>query len=583
MADDAAYSGIHSRLTREQVAEIEIGQTTVSRPVRMALVAAFLVTAVSVPLIQHVIEIRAGFKTTGHAVWPEAYAVVNFPHHAWEAFNDPAVHGLWAKTQAANSCFLRDVKSYEKGLEDDSFIARSAIPPMQAFTAKYLGLGNEQVYLGRDGWLFYQPEVGYLSGEGFLSPDFLRARARKGHAGEEQQPNPLKAIVDFRDQLKARGIELLLLPAPVKPMIEPEHLSSRYHPPLPIPLQNPSYAAFLRALDAEGVNYLDVSEHLATEKKRTSEAQYLLTDTHWTPQAMELAAAQLAKKIQGLGLPGGNPLQLVRSETTVTNLGDIANMLKLPPSSSALYPRQSVLIHSVSQADGSPWATDPAADILFLGDSFSNIYSLEGMGWGKSAGLVEQLSYDLHQPIDAIRRNDAGAHATREMLARDLAQGHDRLAGKRLVIWEFAMRELSVGDWKMIPLPQVQVAAAKPAADVFYAPPDKSVPVRVTATVDSVSKFPKPGSVPYKDHIFAVFLTDVSGPSVPPGSHAVVYLWSMQNNILTQASGWKVGDHVTLDLQSWGDVSEEYDRFNRSELDDEKLQLEPPCWGAPVK
>jgi alginate O-acetyltransferase complex protein AlgJ len=28
--------------------------------------------------------------------------------------------------------------------------------------------------------------------------------------------------------------------------------------------------------------------------------------------------------------------------------------------------------------------------------------------------------------------------------------GEDRLAGKRVLIWEFASRELSVGDWKPI-------------------------------------------------------------------------------------------------------------------------------------
>ena len=41
-----------------------------------------------------------------------------------------------------------------------------------------------------------------------------------------------------------------------------------------------------------------------------------------------------------------------------------------------------------------------------------------------------------------------GAFATRQALWRQLSHGEDRLAGKRVVIWEFASRELSVGDWK---------------------------------------------------------------------------------------------------------------------------------------
>jgi hypothetical protein len=49
--------------------------------------------------------------------------------------------------------------------------------------------------------------------------------------------------------------------------------------------------------------------------------------------------------------------------------------------------------------------------------------------------------------------------------------------------------------------------------------------------------------------------------------------------VLTSASGWKTGDRVTLDLKSWNDVAGDHERFNRSELDSEELQLEIPAWG----
>jgi hypothetical protein len=35
------------------------------------------------------------------------------------------------------------------------------------------------------------------------------------------------------------------------------------------------------------------------------------------------------------------------------------------------------------------------------------------------------------------------------MLAREVATGSDRLAGKRVVIWQFAARELVFGDWRL--------------------------------------------------------------------------------------------------------------------------------------
>ena len=36
----------------------------------------------------------------------------------------------------------------------------------------------------------------------------------------------------------------------------------------------------------------------------------------------------------------------------------------------------------------------------------------------------------------------------------EIAAGNDRLAGKRVVIWQFAARELAFGDWKISDLPR---------------------------------------------------------------------------------------------------------------------------------
>ena len=244
---------------------------------------------------------------------------------------------------------MRGFQSYEEALESDSFIARAALPHAQAFTAEFLGLGNEQVYLGRDRWLFYQPDVAYLTGPGFLDPSFQRSRARSGDSSATKaiQPDPLKAIIQFRDQLKSRGIHLVIMPIPVKPMIEPEFLSPSYRPPLPIPLQNPSYGAFLKSLEKVQIDYLDISHSLAESKRSTGRSQFLRTDTHWTPEAMQHAVALLAEKLRAVGLAGtAERIELDRSSQIIHGLGDIVAMLKLP-ATSRLYPRETVTIHPV--------------------------------------------------------------------------------------------------------------------------------------------------------------------------------------------------------------------------------------------
>ena len=391
------------------------------------------------------------------------------------------------------------------------------------------------------------------------------------------QPNPVKAIVDFNNQLRERGIHLIMMPAPVKPMIEPERLSKRYHDPLPIPLQNPSYGEFLKQLKEAGVDILDVSPALAKAKLTSGQPQFLITDTHWTPEAMDMAAGLLAEHTRGLNLLTGPELPLTRSNQPVNNTGDIAAMLKLP-ADSKLYPQQSVTVQPVWNGNA-PFKPDPAAQILVLGDSFSNIFSLEAMGWGASAGFVEQLGYHLSQPVDAILRNDAAAFATRELLAKDLAQGRDRLAGKKIVVWEFAMRELGVGNWKMIPLK----LGEKRETGMYVPAAGKTVEVH--GVVRAASNAPRPGSVPYKDHIVMLHLAELESPDDPTaaGREAVVFVWSMQDNNATPAARLRSGDTVKLSLRRWSDVTAKYEAINRSELEDETLLLAEPTWGEPIK
>ena len=107
----------------------------------------------------------------------------------------------------------------------------------------------------------------------------------------------------------------------------------------------------------------------------------------------------------------------VSERSEMTQLGDLAVMLDLPVKQ-RIFPPEKVSIRKVFEKHGEePWKSQKTADVLVLGDSFSNIYSLEAMGWGEGAGFVEQLSYALQRPLDRITRNDNGSYATREFLA----------------------------------------------------------------------------------------------------------------------------------------------------------------------
>ena len=216
---------------------------------------------------------------------------------------------------------------------------------------------------------------------------------------------------------------------------------------------------------------------------------------------MEFVAENLAAFIPATSVHH-NAQRSKSADKEISGLGDIARMLRLPPSQD-IYRPEKVTIHEVSSGNAT-WRPSTDADILLLGDSFSNIFSLDALGWGESAGFAEHLSRALGgRPLDCILRNSDAAFATREMLSRELARGHDRLAGKKLVVWEFAARELAFGDWKMI---DMKLGQPRPAQ--FFVP-KAGEQVIVNGIVEAISAVPRPGTVPYRDHILALHLIDL--------------------------------------------------------------------------
>jgi alginate O-acetyltransferase complex protein AlgJ len=417
---------------------MEVAHTNVS-PATVRFLVAFFVAAIAlVPAIDAGVAIRRG----GGGV---AAALSQLTTVAAEIRASDAVvndESRWRKVVAGNHILLNALSRAERALEDDSLMARTLRPPAQLLMTSWLGAGNERVYPGRDGWLFYRPDVDYLIGRPFLDPIQLRRRVRDTPAWDPlPQPDPRKAIVRFKDDLAARGITLIVMPTPHKAAAHPEKLaevSDRNAAP-----QNPSFPAFVEELERDGV--LVFKPDLLTSPAGRDQ-RYLATDTHWRPEAMEAVAESLANFIATRVklAPVDDPRYLVE-RLEASNIGDTARMLDLPDEAGLAAPEK-VWLRRVLQPDGSLWRSSANADVLVLGDSFSNIYALESMGWGTSAGFVEQLSYTLRRPVDRIVQNDEGAFATRAILQRSPA----RLKGKRVVVYQFAERELAFGDWKVI-------------------------------------------------------------------------------------------------------------------------------------
>ena len=104
----------------------------------------------------------------------------------------------------------------------------------------------------------------------------------------------------------------------------------------------------------------------------------------------------------------------------------------------------------VLEPKGRSWRPPTTADVVLLGDSFTNVFSDPELGWGTGAGLAEQLSVALDRPVARLALNAGGAAAARRALWRDAAAGRDRLAAAKVVVYQFATRELAQGSWPVL-------------------------------------------------------------------------------------------------------------------------------------
>ncbi|UCE59167.1 MAG: hypothetical protein JSU63_17200 [Phycisphaerales bacterium] len=524
--------------TETKDANSDIIETAVTPYTAMLLATLFLAMILAVPVAQHLYE-ASGWSSS---VADPSASTADRPRE------DLVVPWFLEYVPTA-----AQIKAYETTLESKSILRTWLLPPIQAFLSA-LGSGNQNVYLGSQGWLFFAPDVQYLTNPGFLD--------RRGQVAHPDAPSPIATILDFKEQLAERKVELLVVPTPVKPMLYPEKLVPGFSHERSL-LHNPSFDHFVAAMRRAGVHLLDPGYVLLDAKNRGVQV-YLAKDTHWTPTGMELTAQAIAKIVRRIVPDCTSPRTLyTHQDVSVESAGDTARML-YPHDVDVPQAMERVTVRQIVGTEGKLWPPTRASEILFLGDSFSNIYSLAGMGWGEAAGLVEQLSYELQCPVDSIVLNGSGALAARQQLSRDLKRGVDRLSGKSLVVYQFAVRELLHGHWRRFDLATPQPRELRTIV--------MTESMRVTGTIAAVARIPRPGSVPYPNLIVAIHLTNVQSDSPSTVEADIVVLtWGIREGKLTPAARYRAGQTISLNLVPWDSVSRRYDRYNRSELESEAL------------
>jgi alginate O-acetyltransferase complex protein AlgJ len=526
---------------REHQARQELGQTQVSPATARVLAVVFLTLVFGGSLAQLGLGDLAGPRSMLFARFPDA-------------------------------CTLRD---FEREFDLLAGLAARLRPSVQSGLVR-LGAGNASAYVGRDGWLFHRASVDAALGGAFLDPRVQARRVEGVDACDPvPRPDPLPAVLEWSQALSQRGVRLVVMPVPAKAEIHPEFLAGGR---ATAAVRNASYDRFVAALRERGVSVFEPHEVLRETARSTGRPAYLATDTHWRPEAVDAVAQSLAATLRPELALGVRDARFSRESRTLQRRGDVAALLDLSG------PLETVEVHSVRLPDVQ------RAPVILLGDSFTNIYSSpqafggsddgSDPGWGANGGLAEQLAFHLGAPVERIALNDDGAFASRREFARRVAEarraGRDPFSGVDVMVWQFASRELALGDWRRIDLDAADATPADSGAGL----PD-ALPVR--ATVLDRSELPEPGG-PYPDALVALRIGEVQGldPGVNPPADGVVYLVALrENRAVSEVFALEPGDRVELRLWDFGDetVTARYATLRRTELDDPDALLLPAWFG----
>ena len=390
----------------------------------------------------------------------------------------------------------KNLRRFEKTLEDRWWGQTTVRPLTQWLLCAVLRDPGSKALIGRDGWVFYRPGVRYAVEGDKPEREADDSQWLESRRSVSRRESVVREIVRFRDQLRQRQIELVVVPVPGKESVYPDKLTPRAK--VFERFRSPT-ADLMADLERAGVATVDLFELFRQARKTSSSSTraktlYLATDTHWTPDGARLAAAAVAEKVRQLGGAPEYPRPLPAQSVRVARHGDVLEMTQIPGLSRRFSPEVVTCIQVTDRITGLMVPGSGARDgaymnshlkdtpreptVLLLGDSYSRIYQLpEPQSLGDvidashstrsaagpvaarrtkrllpgSAGFPSLLASALQSPLDYIVSDGGAATDVRQRLSVNA----EILENKKVVVWEFTERDIALGrrGWQDIPLP----------------------------------------------------------------------------------------------------------------------------------
>lgn len=297
------------------------------------------------------------------------------------------------------------------------------------------------VVKGDDGWLFLPAELSHVNAGKFWGDDAVKV----SKATKPENADPLPAILDFKAQLDAAGVELILVPVPAKVFV--------YAAPVGADVVARSVAVheeFYAELRKQGVTVVDLLPELRAQREAAVGPVFCKTDTHWSGAGIRIASVKIAALLADKPwLKEAAKTKTAVVERTIEITGDLQGM-------AGEAGRESVTLRFVgTEASGgaTPVPPDRTSPLVLLGDSHTLVFHAGADMLASGAGLPDQLLHDLGIPVDLIGVRGSGATPARINLMRRVRGDAGYLAGKKAVVWCFTVREFTESSgWSKVAL-----------------------------------------------------------------------------------------------------------------------------------
>jgi alginate O-acetyltransferase complex protein AlgJ len=282
-----------------------------------------------------------------------------------------------------------------------------------------------RVRRGASGWLFLGDE--------------LTVHDRPQNNAAQRKADVLKV----QKILSAKGIKLLVAVVPDKSRIEASQLGMLHRPSR----YEPRARQWVGELKLAGVDVLDLTDTLTSFKQKHG-AAFLKSDSHWTEQGAEAAAAAVSAEVKRLKIVA-TPAQALAIDQRTENMraGDLIRLAGVDWLLDTLQPLQDVVQETsfkvekrANTAAGSASAPTESAqtDDLFGDADLPNVVVI-GTSFSRTSNFVPFVEKELNAKVANLARS--GGDFSGAMNAYLLSVAFKKTPPK-LVIWEIPERVL---------------------------------------------------------------------------------------------------------------------------------------------